>query len=77
MLSILTPDNHQKCPRTYDRWSTVCPALVRKNQMIQRALAKETLLLYGSQANLDKYNRERESVPTAVELRQPLLYGPN
>jgi hypothetical protein len=43
--------------------------------MIQRGLAKEALLLYGSQANADRYNRERESLPTYAEIKPQYLYG--
>ena len=72
--TILTSDNHLKCPRTYDAWSGYCPAITRKNQMIQRALAKETIRLYGSQASIDKYNKERETLPTFAEIRPNVFF---
>ena len=44
--------------------------------MIQRGLMKETVRNYGSQANVDRYTKERESLPTYAEKKDLYLYGP-
>jgi hypothetical protein len=73
---ILTADNHQKCPASYQSWAKDCLPIARRNQMIQRGLMKETVRNYGSQANVDRYTKERESLPTYAEKKDLYLYGP-
>jgi hypothetical protein len=44
--------------------------------MIERAYAKETMRMYHSQENVDKYNQERERLPTYTEIKSLYFFGP-
>lgn len=49
---------------------------MRKSQMLYRAQHKDTILLYGNQANLDEYNRLKNAEPTYAEARKPVYTIP-
>ena len=44
--------------------------------MIQRSIQKEALLLYGSQANLDEYNAQKNKTTPFWQRRNPSIVVP-
>lgn len=44
--------------------------------MVQRSVQKEALLLYGSQANLDEYNAQKNTTTAFWQRRNPVHMAP-